>query len=173
MAQACRDAAVQPQVGDGGQFGSEQVVLHDVQHALQLAEDEHAVLAHHSLCGSVCSPRITQTAVQQQLRRETRRKTGQDRTGQKDRRASLRSSITCLRADSLGACWMSRKLELWAASSSVMRLYSGCCEVKTRLGWLHSFRRYCSACARTRTRGRARHWHQFRDAKLVTDVQTS
>lgn len=146
MAQARRDAAVQPQVGDGGQLGSEQVVLHDVQHALQLAEDEHAVLGHHSLCGPVCSPSITQTAVQQQLRTERRRKTRQDR------RASLSRSITCLRADSLGACWMSRKLELWAASSSVMRLYSGCCEVKTRLGWLHSFRRYCSACEGPRTR---------------------
>lgn len=79
MAQARRDAAVQPQVADGGQFGSEQVVLHDVQHALQLAEDEHAVLGHHSLCGPVCSPTITQTAVQQQLRPERRRETGLDR----------------------------------------------------------------------------------------------
>lgn len=51
MAQARGDAAVQPQVGDGRQFWPEQVVLHDVQHALQLAEDEHAVLGHHSLCG--------------------------------------------------------------------------------------------------------------------------
>lgn len=34
VAQARGHAAVQPQVRDGGQFGLQQVVLHDVQHAL-------------------------------------------------------------------------------------------------------------------------------------------
>lgn len=60
--------------------------------------------------------------------------------------ARKQTVFTCLRAESLGACWMSRRFEFWLASSSVMRLYSGCCEVNTRPGWLHSFRRYCSAC---------------------------
>lgn len=50
MAQASWDAAVQSQVGDGGQLGLEQVVLHDVQHALQLTEDQHSVRGHHRLC---------------------------------------------------------------------------------------------------------------------------
>lgn len=70
VAQARGDAAVQPQVGDRGQFGLEQVVLHDVQHALQLAEDEHAVLGHHRLRGPLRSAPSAQAAVQQQLRTE-------------------------------------------------------------------------------------------------------
>lgn len=74
MAQASLHAAVQPQVGDRGQLGLEQVVLHDVQHALQLAEDEHAVLRHHGLgaaLGAAAAP--AQAAVQQQLEERAER----------------------------------------------------------------------------------------------------
>lgn len=47
MAQAGLHAAVQPQVGDTGQFGFQQVVLHNIQHTLQLTENEHTMLGHH------------------------------------------------------------------------------------------------------------------------------
>lgn len=50
MAQARLHAAIKSQVGDCGQLGLEQVVLHDVQHALQLTEDQHSVRGHHRLC---------------------------------------------------------------------------------------------------------------------------
>lgn len=53
VAQPGLHAAVQPQVGDAGQFGFQQVVLHNVQHALQLAEDEHTMLGHHRLSASL------------------------------------------------------------------------------------------------------------------------
>lgn len=66
--------------------------------------------------------------------------------------------VTCLRAESLGACWMSRRLEFWAASCSVMRLYSGCCGVRTKLGWLHSFLRYCSAWENAEMKGYVTAW---------------
>lgn len=73
VAQASLHAAVQPEVGDGGQLGLQQVVLHDVQHAFELAEDEHAVLRHHRLCaalGAAAAP--AQAAVQKQLVKEWR-----------------------------------------------------------------------------------------------------
>lgn len=53
MAQARLHAAVQPQVGDGWQFWFQQVVLHNVQHALQLTENENAMLGHHCLGASL------------------------------------------------------------------------------------------------------------------------
>lgn len=53
VSEAGLNASVQPEVGDGGQLWFEQVLLHDVQHALQLAEDQNAVLGHHSLCAAI------------------------------------------------------------------------------------------------------------------------
>lgn len=64
VAVAGRHAAVQPQVGDGGQFGLQQVVLHNVQHALQLTEDENAMLRHHCLCPAFRSSAAAKTAIQ-------------------------------------------------------------------------------------------------------------
>lgn len=57
VSEAGLNASVQPEVGDGGQLCFEQVMLHDVQHALQLAEDQNAVLGHHSLCAAIRRPR--------------------------------------------------------------------------------------------------------------------
>lgn len=76
MAQTSLHAAVQPKVGDRGQLGLQQVVLHDVQHAFELAEDKHAVLRHHRLCAAIgAAAASTQATVQKQLvkgRRERR-----------------------------------------------------------------------------------------------------
>lgn len=68
MALGRRHAAVQPQVGHRGQFGFQQVLLYDVQHALQLTENQHAVLGHHRLGGPLGPSAAAQTAVQQQLK---------------------------------------------------------------------------------------------------------
>lgn len=48
----------------------EQVMLHYVQHALELTEDQYSVLGHHSLCATVRGAAISQATVQQQLREE-------------------------------------------------------------------------------------------------------
>lgn len=53
MAQACRHAAVQTQISDCWELRLQQIMLDHVQHALQLAEDQHTVLSHHSLCTDV------------------------------------------------------------------------------------------------------------------------
>lgn len=42
-------AAIQPQVSDAGQVSPQQIVLHYVQHGLQLTEDQSPMLAHR-LC---------------------------------------------------------------------------------------------------------------------------
>lgn len=61
------NASVQSEVGDGGQLWFQQILLHNIQHALQLTEDENTVLGHHSLCATIrCSWR-TQPTVQQEL----------------------------------------------------------------------------------------------------------
>lgn len=67
VALAGRHAAVQPQVRDGGQFGFQQVVLHDVQHALELTEDKHSMLGHHRLSAPLRSSTPSEATVQQQL----------------------------------------------------------------------------------------------------------
>lgn len=74
MAQASLHAPIQPKVSDRGQLRFEQVVLHNVQHALELAEYEDAVLRHHGLgaaLGSAAAP--TQATVQKQLVKEWRK----------------------------------------------------------------------------------------------------
>lgn len=53
MAQACGYTAVQTQIGNRWQLRLQQIMLHHVQHALQLAEDQHTVLSHHSLCTDI------------------------------------------------------------------------------------------------------------------------
>lgn len=53
--------------------------------------------------------------------------------------------LTCFKAESLGACWISWREEFWIASFSVVLLNSGCWGVKTNAGWLHSLRKYCNA----------------------------
>lgn len=75
MAQASLHAAIQPQVGDRGQQGLQQVVLYDVQHALKLAEDQHTVLGDHRLCTALRRTATTQAAIQQQLEDIEREKT--------------------------------------------------------------------------------------------------
>lgn len=67
MTLAGRHAAVQPQVGDGGQFGFQEVLLHNVQHTLQLTENEDAVLGHDGLCTPLGASSAAEAAVQQQL----------------------------------------------------------------------------------------------------------
>lgn len=57
----------------------------------------------------------------------------------------LEDLLTCFKAESLGACWISWREEFWTASFSVVFLNSGCWGVKTNAGWLHSLRRYCNA----------------------------
>lgn len=63
MARAGWHTAIQPQVRNRRQMFLQQIVLDDVQHGLQLAEDQRPVLIdRHVLIGS-------DTAVQQQLPR--------------------------------------------------------------------------------------------------------
>lgn len=57
----------------------------------------------------------------------------------------LTDLLTCFKAESLGACWISRREEFWTASLSVVLLNSGCWGVKTNAGWLHNLRKYCNA----------------------------
>lgn len=65
-----RHLPVEPQVGDARQVPLQQVALHDVQHLLQLAEDERAVLGDHHFRLGV--GRRADAAVEQELP-ETRR----------------------------------------------------------------------------------------------------
>ncbi len=67
VSEAGLNASVQPEVGDCGQLCFEQILLHDVQHALQLTEDQNTVLGHHSLCAAISCSSRTQSTVQQQL----------------------------------------------------------------------------------------------------------
>lgn len=53
MSQACRHTAIQTQIGHCWQLRLQQIMLHHVQHALQLAEDQHTVLSHYSLCTDI------------------------------------------------------------------------------------------------------------------------
>lgn len=69
VSEASLNASIQPEVGGCGQLGFEQILLHDVQHALQLAEDQNAVLGHNSLCAAISCSSRTQSTVQQQLQR--------------------------------------------------------------------------------------------------------
>lgn len=75
VSEAGLNASIQPEVGDCGQLCFEQILLHDVQHALQLAEDQNAVLGHHSLCAAISCSSRTQSTVQQQLQRTAKKHT--------------------------------------------------------------------------------------------------
>lgn len=77
MTQASLHAAVQSKVGDSGQLGFKQVMLHDVQHALELAEYKHSVLPHHSLGAALrAGAAPAQATVQKQLVRVEKKAIG-------------------------------------------------------------------------------------------------
>lgn len=60
-------------------------------------------------------------------------------------RLGLQPYHTDLNAVSLGARSRSWRLVPCFLSRETTLSYSGCCLVRTRAGWLHSFRRYCRA----------------------------
>ena len=51
-----RDRAVQPQVGDFGHAGLQQVVLHNVHHRFELAKDQGSMLSDHPFVVAVLNP---------------------------------------------------------------------------------------------------------------------
>lgn len=48
-------------------------MLYYIKHAFQLTEDQYPVLGHNRLCATLGSAAISQTAVQQQLRKKKKK----------------------------------------------------------------------------------------------------
>ena len=98
-----------------------------------------------------------------------------DHPGSQCYRKGLREekSRTYLRATSLAACCMSRMEKFCCRNWSITLLYSGWLAVSTRRGWLHTLRRYWSACA-IRQNGdgyrtvRTLRWYSSRSCELIS-----